>query len=376
MFPNGEKFLSLFPHLNRESSFWIKVPVLNQTIGNLLKKASSEKLFSKAVVGYLLPDKTQQFVTLETSENSVFDIASLTKVCPTSTLALKAVLEEKLSLETPIKEWIPEFQTNYENEVLVKHLLTHSLDYRVPMSSLKSLSPQNILETLYHFHFVKAPGTLFNYGNPASILLGILLSRLYRENLQDLGKRMFFDPLSMTRSGWNPLSRVLPSEVIPTENCPWRERIIQGEIHDESAFTLASFFPVGSAGMFSCVPDLLNFLQMILQDGLFKGNRIIPSGVLKMVSSPALLNIPGATCSLGFEYNAEKFMGNCLGKRRFGKTGFTGASIVADAELFAGIILLSNFTWPLREKNADRINEFRKTLSDSFFEKVEKLSFA
>ncbi|MDR1760434.1 MAG: beta-lactamase family protein [Fibrobacter sp.] len=344
--------------------------VLNRKIRELLASAVSEKIFNRAVAGYVLPNGKTQVIARGTSEEAVFDIASLTKVCPTSALALKAILEEKLSLDTPVFQWIPEFQTNFREQVLVRHLLTHSLDYRVPMSSLKSLAPPAILETLYRYTFLKAPGSVFNYGNPASILLGILLSRLYREPVSDLGRDAFFKPLGMARSGWFPLARVPAGEVIPTENCPWRGRIIHGEVHDESAFVLGSLFPVGSAGMFSCVPDLLKFLRMILRDGVFDGQRIVPAGLLSMVSAPALENVPDAACSLGFEYNAERFMGNCKGKKRFGKTGFTGASMVADAELSAGIVLLSDFTYPLREKNADRINAFRSALSELFFESV------
>ncbi len=343
---------------------------LSRRILELFASAIAEKIFYRAVAGYVLPDGKTQVFAFGIGEDAVFDIASLTKVCPTSALALKAILEEKLSLDTPVIRWIPEIQSNFREQILVRHLLTHSLDYRVPMSSLKSLSPHAILETLYTYPFLKAPGSVFNYGNPASILLGILLSRLYREPLSDLGRKFFFKTLGMARSGWFPFARVPVNEVIPTENCPWRGRVIHGEVHDESAFVLGSLFPVGSAGMFSSVPDLLKFLRMVLQDGVSGGQRLMPPGLLSMVSAPALENVPGAACSFGFEYNAERFMGNCKGKKRFGKTGFTGASMVADAELSAGIVVLSDFTYPLRERNADRINTFRRNLSELFFDSV------
>ena len=75
--------------------------------------------------------------------------------------------------------------------------------------------------------------------------------------------------------------------------------------------------------------------------------------------------------ALGWELNAERFMGTHGGPHTFGKTGFTGASIVADADRRAGVVLLSNFTWPMREKNADRIHAFRARLSDLFFENLD-----
>ncbi len=335
---------------------------------DLFAEAEKQTLFSKAVVGLLFPDGSRQVVSFNTAVNSVFDIASLTKVCPTSTLALKFVLAGNLSLDAPIVEWIPELKTNYREQIRVRHLLTHSLDYRVPMSSLKNLPPQEILNALFDYQFERAPGTVFNYGNPASILLGLVLSRMTGQSLEKLGQEHFFAPLGMARSGWNPLSRVLLADIIPTEKCPWRGRDIQGEIHDESAHTLSALFPVGSAGMFSCVPDLLNFVQMILADGEFEGNRIIPKGVLAMVSSNAFgSSLPTECTALGWELNSPKFMGTQAGTRTFGKTGFTGASIVADADRRAAVILLSNFTWPTRESSADRIHAFRARLADFFF---------
>lgn len=341
-------------------------------IDDLFLAAKNNDIFSKAVAGFLMPDGSQQIFAFGTPENSVFDIASLTKVCPTSTLALMFVLQGKLSLDARVIDYLPELNTNYREEIFVRHLLTHSLDYRVPMSTLKKLPPQGILEALFTYQFAKEPGTVFNYGNPASILLGMVLSRISGKSLQELGENYFFKPLGMARSGWNPLLRVPKEEIVATENCPWRGRTIQGEVHDESAFVLASLFPVGSAGMFSCVPDLLSFVRMILNDGEFNGKRILPAGVLKMVSENALeKTVPGECAALGWELNAERFMGTHGGPHTFGKTGFTGASIVADADRRAGVVLLSNFTWPMREKNADRIHAFRARLSDLFFENLD-----
>lgn len=340
---------------------------ISEKLSELLEKAESEDIFDKAVVGYLLPDGSSHTVTLNTPEDTVFDIASLTKVCPTSTLALSYILEGKLSIDAKVIDFIPELKTNYRDEIYVSHLLTHSLDYRVPMKTLRTLSPEGILNALYTYQFSAAPGTIFNYGNPASVLLGILLQRLTGKNLQEQGNERFFTPLGMTRSGYNPLTRVPKSEIAATELCEFRHREIQGEVHDESAWVLQKLFPVGSAGMFSCVPDLLKFVKMILMDGKFEDKQIAPAGILDIVSHNALADSVGAETALGWELNAAKFMGTKVSPQAFGKTGFTGASIVADPDKGGAIILLSNFTYPHREPNADRIHAFRATLADAFF---------
>lgn len=319
-----------------------------------------------------------------TPEDTVFDIASLTKVCPTSTLALCHILEGRLSPETKVIDYIPELRTNYREEIRIFHLLTHSLDYRVPMKTLRELPAEKILEALYNYQFQAPPGADFNYGNPASVLLGIILSRLTGMDLQQQGRLTFFDPLKMNRSGWDPLTRdfnrIPKKEIAPTEICAFRNREIQGEIHDESAWVLRQLFPVGSAGMFSCVPDLLKFVQMVLNDGTdpVSGERIAPAGLLELVSTNAFdteghhtsAGPVNACTALGWELNSPKFMGTKCSPRTFGKTGFTGASIVADPHKGAAVVLLSNFTYPHREANADRIHAFRAALADAFFEDI------
>ncbi len=338
-----------------------------RSLNDLFEKAIGENVFSKAVVGFVSPEGSE-VRAFNTPENSLFDIASVTKVCPTSTLALKRILDGQLELDARVLDFIPELRTNYREHVLVRHLLTHSLDYRVPMSSLKDLPPERILDFLFTYHFKRFPGTVFNYGNPASILLGIVLMRLSGKPLSKMAEEELFEPLGMTRSGWDPLQRFPREEIVATEEDAWRGRIIQGEIHDESAFRLRQFFPVGSAGMFSTVPDLLKFVQMILADGLFNGRRILPEGILKLVSTNALEGrVRGACTALGFELDAEKFMGSVHHSRMFGKTGFTGSSIVADAETKRAVVLLSNFTYPHREASAERINAFRSRLSELTF---------
>ena len=351
---------------------------------SLLQGGKAEGVFNKAVAGFILPDGTTRLVCLDTPADTVFDIASLTKVCPTSTLALSYILEGKLGLDARVIDYIPELQTNYREDIRVFHLLTHSLDYRVPMKTLRTLPPEGILNALFTYRFAKAPGADFNYGNPASVLLGMILQRLTGKDLQQQGRERFFGPLGMTRSGWDPLTRdwnrIPVEEIAPTEICSFRGREIRGEIHDESAWVLRKLFPVGSAGMFSCVPDLLKFVKMVLDDGAACGPdgaeiRVAPAGILDMVSRNAFLlsearaysSAAGACTALGWELAQGKFMGSRVSPRTFGKTGFTGASIVADPIAGAAVVLLSDFTYPHREASADRIHAFRAKLADAFF---------
>ena len=98
-------------------------------IERLLEQAEAADVFSKAVAGFILPDGSTRIIAHNTPENTVFDIASLTKVCPTSTLALNYIIEGKLDVDTKVIDYIPELNTNYREDIRIFHLLTHSLDY-------------------------------------------------------------------------------------------------------------------------------------------------------------------------------------------------------------------------------------------------------
>ena len=235
---------------------------------------------------------------------------------------------------------------------------------------MKDLTPQEILARLFAHPFTEAPGTLFNYGNAASILLGIFLERKWGRSLPALAEEAFFNPLGMKNSGWFPLMRMPAMRIVPTEDCHWRGRVLRGEVHDESAFTLQALGAVGAAGMFSSVPDLLHFARMILNDGIFNDKRIMPPGVLSFATQNALSHLPGQSAALGWELCNRKFMGNSAGPRSFGKTGFTGASVVCDPDRNACVVLLTNFTWPKREPSVERIYETRRRLHDAILSEI------
>ena len=92
------------------------------SIQNLLRQGQAQGVFSKAVAGFVLPDGSYHTATLDTDADTIFDIASLTKVCPTSTLALCAILQGKLDVDTKVTDFIPELHTNYRDDIRIFHL--------------------------------------------------------------------------------------------------------------------------------------------------------------------------------------------------------------------------------------------------------------
>lgn len=360
---------------------------LLQGIQSLCQEAIAARVFSGCVVGLRMPDRSLRVLPMGFDDylvdgrgehleqvrpvvaDSVFDLASVTKSIPIATLALQAILAGELDADVPVYTWLPELANGYREDVRLWHLLTHSLDYRFPLSSLKDCPPTDILQRIFSHPYGEAPGSSFSYGNAASLLLGILLERLRGESLPVQAHTRIFSPLGLVDMGWFPKERIAPERIVPTEICSWRGRLLRGEVHDESAYAMGR--PVGSAGLFGTVPDLLRVLDMLLADGEFQGQRIMAPGVLKQLTHNALAHLAGQGTALGWELANPRFMGDHCGPACFGKTGFTGTSVVGNAQRGLGVVLLSNFTWPHREATVERIYAFRRRLHDWVFMHVQ-----
>ncbi|MDR0515683.1 MAG: serine hydrolase, partial [Fibromonadaceae bacterium] len=315
--------------------------------------ALEESLFSSCCIG-ISKNGEREIFAFNCEEDSIFDCASITKSMPTAYLALRAIESGILSLETPITEVLPNFG---ERTAKIFHLLTHSLDYRFPMSSLKDLPPQEIWQRICSHKFEIPPGQLFCYGNANSILLGRVLEAIYKMPLDKLASEKVFGPLGMQSTGWHPLEWASKSRIIPSEICPWRGRELRGETHDESAWRLEQEFgAVGSAGVFSTVPDILKFLNHIMESDF----------LVEKLTNNVLAYLNECT-ALGFELNNSKFMGEIKnGDAIFGKTGFTGTSFICRPRDKAILVILSNYTYPKRKPSPDKINEFRARLAEIF----------
>ena len=324
-------------------------------IEELCEFALREDLFASCCVGFSKNGEEEIFA-FNCEEDSIFDCASLTKSMPTSYLALKAIENGILNLETPVAEALPDFAKYHNNDAKIFHLLTHSLDYRFPLSYLKELPPQEIWQRICSHKFEIPPGRLFCYGNASSVLLGKVLENIYKTPLDKLAKKNVFEPLEMKNTGWHPLEWASADRIIPSEICSWRNRELRGETHDESAWKLERVFGVvGSAGVFSTVIDILKFLRHILESDF----------LLEKLTVNAFKTLAECT-ALGFELNNEKFMGK-QNLPVFGKTGFTGGSFICRPQDKSCLVFLSNYTYPKRKPNADRINEFRSKLAERYF---------
>ena len=340
---------------------------MEERIKERLSQAIGARVFPGCVVGIVKKDGNRLTIPVGSFKydsasrlmeaDSVFDIASITKSIPTSSIALKLIEDGKLGLDDKLSEFLPVSDNSEMDNVNIEHLLTHTLDWGFRLSEMKGKSRDEIISALFSAKFKSPPGTKYFYSNATSILLGLVVEKICGKSLDVLGDEMFFSPLKMARTTFHPLEILNREEIVPTEIQDWRDGLVQGEVHDESAYSCRT--PVGSAGLFSCVPDLLSFMEMLLNGGNLKGKRYLSEDTIREIQTDRgaalgehirLGESEARRVGLGWELDQPWYMGENRGGKRFGKTGFTGCSCVCDTELGTALVILSNRVYPVRKK--------------------------
>lgn len=292
--------------------------------------------------------------------STIYDVASITKAIPVSSLALKLIESGLISVDDPMITYIPGFTGKYRDLISIRHLLTQTLHFDFRLSACSHLSSEEILRCILTADLASVPGTSFNYANATSILLGLVIEQATGKNLEQCSREFFFDPLEMHSTSFYPeklcKENIAPSEIAPDGS------LICSVVHDESARALRPLI-VGSAGVFSTIGDLSHFLEMLVNDGIWKGRRFFKESTMKQMCSNQLAgDLRGEQAGFGWELNQKSSMGVYDGLDVFGKTGFTGCSIAVCPEKKCGYILLSNHIFPKRRESRDSINSVRRAL--------------
>jgi CubicO group peptidase (beta-lactamase class C family) len=272
--------------------------------------------------------------------------------------------EGRLDLARPVQAFLPAFRGGARDRVTVWHLLTHSsgLDWWGPL--YKELSgPEAYRRRIESMDLVYEPGTKSLYSDLGIFLLGEVLQQAAGEPLESFARRRILEPLGMQDTTYRPGPELLP-RIAPTEEDPWRGRVVRGEVHDENAFALGGVAP--HAGLFGTAPDLARFAQMLAQGGTFGGRRIVSRETLDRFVRRA--GVPGSSRALGFDtptsgegprssvpgppgYSAA---GSLFSDHSYGHTGFTGTSMWVDPARRLYVILLTNRVHPRRDNDAIR----------------------
>jgi uncharacterized protein YbbC (DUF1343 family)/CubicO group peptidase (beta-lactamase class C family) len=280
------------------------------------------------------------------TEDTIFDIASLTKVVATTASLMKLFEQGKFRLNDKITEYIPEFQGG-KSDVTIRNLLTH-FSGLAPDVALDQ--PWKGYETGIHMAATTRPegppGAHYVYSDINFILLGELVHRLSGQMLSDYASRNIFQPLGMKETMFLPPASLVP-RIAPTERVMSNGTTLHGVVHDPTARNMGGI--AGHAGVFSTAGDLARFAQMMLNGGELDGVRIFsPLTVLKFTepqSPPDQPILRGLGWDIDSPHSGNR--GELFPIGSFGHTGFTGTSIWIDPSTRTYVILLANSVHPV-----------------------------
>ena len=292
-------------------------------------------------------------MTLET----IFDLASLTKVVATTTSVMTLVERGRVRLNDPVMLFIPEFGRYGKSVITVRHLLTHTSGLRPDLELEAEFSgADEAIRRAVEEVPTAPPGERFIYSDINFFLLGEIVRRVTGERLDRYATAQIFDPLGMKETTFLPPESLRP-RIAPTERCQplaWpcvppgdaSVPFLRGVVHDPTARRMDGV--AGHAGLFSTAADLSRFCRMLVGEGRLGDVRVLsPASVARMISpsTPAEMTaVRGLGWDIDSAYSANR--GDLFPAGSFGHTGFTGTSLWIDPATRGYVVFLSNRVHP------------------------------
>lgn len=304
--------------------------------------------------------------------NTIYDMASVTKVVVTTTSLMMLVQQKRLDLDAPVSRYLPEFAAAaksdpnpaWRSRITIRNLMLH--DSGLPgirqffkdTKGYDAIIARALAEPLVH-----EPGTEVEYSDLGFMMLGEIVQRLTGKSLDDFAKENIFDPLGMKNSMFNP-PKSLRARIAPTElDADYRKRLIVGEVHDENSWAMGGV--AGHAGLFSTAGDIATFAQMMLNGGIYGYRRLLGRATIQEFTTRE--SIGNSARALGWDVVTQpSSAGHDFSPGSFGHTGFTGTSIWIDPERHLFVVLLTNRVNPTRAN--EKIRQVRPALHDAVFQ--------
>ena len=291
---------------------------------------------------------------------TIYDLASLTKVVATTTGLMILFDEGRLELDAPVSKYLPAFAGAYKDSVTIRQLLTHRSGLPAGRDLWRvARNPQEARLMVIDAPLTCKPGSCYIYSDLGADLLGMVIETVSGMGLDEFVQQRVFTPLSMSHTGFRPAdsirTRVAPTEVMPPRGYP-----LQGEVHDENAYALGGV--AGHAGLFSTANDLAVFAQMMLNGGTYEGVRIVADSTVALFTRRS-----AGSRALGWDTaDGDGGAGRYLTGRAYGHTGFTGTSLWIDPDREMFVILLTNRVHAAKARRpATVISDVRADLSDA-----------
>jgi uncharacterized protein YbbC (DUF1343 family) len=320
-----------------------------QVPGAVILIGNREKVLYRCALGF----RAVKPKRLPMTPDTIFDVASLTKVVATTTAFMQLIETGKVSLDDPIAKHWQEFNTNGRDQITVRHLLTHysglrsGLDLRPDWSGYKEG-----LKKIVEENPISLPGTLFTYSDINFQILGEIIQRSSGQSLDQYCDEHIFRALGMKDTFFKPPPDLF-HRIAPTQWDQATGQMCRGTVHDGVASRMGGV--AGHAGLFSTADDLSIFAQMILNDGSLPDIRILdPSAVENMTfpQSPSdRIPLRGLGWDIGGPFASNR--DELFPAGSYGHTGFTGTGIWVDPISETYVIILTSRLHPSGKGNAD-----------------------
>jgi serine-type D-Ala-D-Ala carboxypeptidase len=346
----------------------------------LLIRLRGERVYHRAFGrAALLP--AQEPARLET----VYDLASLTKPLATTTAVLRLVQDGRLSVDDSLQQYVEELTGSAIGDATVYHLLTHSAglpawrplyeqiagkDRCTPEAQGGPPAEQVALALIKQETLATPPGVRSLYSDLGFILLGILVERVGGKSLAVYCQQFVFEPmraplffLGTKSTGSGSALRTDTAPIAPTEDDPWRGRLLRAEVHDENAYALGG--AAGHAGLFGTAAAVSAVVGHWLDSSVGRSRVLSIDLVRRFITRQD--KIAGSSWALGWDTpSAPSSSGNRFSASSFGHLGYTGTSIWVDPTRELEVVLLSNRVHPTRRNEA--IKQFRPLIHDVIYE--------
>lgn len=299
--------------------------------------------------------------------NTLFDIASLTKVVATTSLLLLAHHEGVCHLDAALQHFYPQTRGTPVGSITVRQLLAHTGGLAAWRPLYKTLLPEGpachttssaavrrhqAVQTILQEPLTSPPGSQMRYSDLGFMLLADLMERRYQQPLDQLFRERVAQPLGLHCTGYRPLAGPSPLPGSPTayaatEACPWRARVLAGEVHDENAWAMGGV--AGHAGLFATAKDLWHFAHALLETAAGRRDWLPPALLRESWQRPA--TPPGTTRALGWDTPTpgHSSSGDYFSEQSIGHLGFTGCSLWIDLAQQVTVILCTNRVHPSRQ---------------------------
>jgi CubicO group peptidase (beta-lactamase class C family) len=294
------------------------------------------------------------------ADNTIYDIASLSKVVGTTTAIMLLFDEKKVDLDAPVFRYLPAFSGGLKDKVTVRDLLTHRSGLPAGRDLWRrARSPQEARDMVLATSLEYRPNEGYIYSDLGADILGMIVEEVSGQRLDVFLTRRVFAPLGMRDTFYRPADslryRVAPTEVTPPRGYP-----LKGEVHDENAYALGGI--AGHAGLFSTAADLSIFAQMMLNGGTYDGVQILTDSTVALFTRRTAGHRALGWDTADGDYGSGKY----LTERAYGHTGFTGTSIWIDPDREMFVVLLTNRVHAAKAQRPARIiADVRSDLSDA-----------